>query len=399
MNRILFNISVLSVLALLAPAAVAGSPGVTIKVIPEFDEVTAGDTLRAAAIIRNTTDTGRFVIVKGALAPIAQPIPIPPITRWEVFVWELLGELTGDTEVLYVPAGETRRAVLALDVHPRMHGNFDVVGTARTARGAAESRSTIVVKITAPPADGGVLVHGRLYELGDCRLLVTDDGHIYEPKGLRANRMFALLDTIYPRPDGVTVLGGILPNTIGCFGVELRVDLFRFDADPGSAIGVRWRHLARGSNRTPYPGPDEEIVRNVRRFNRVVGKLNAQIVGARPDFRKEMVAVVTTRGTSLTRIRVGRTLIENGTMVVHYTVVNPGPGNLIPVTFGQPYHLVALPRFRGPVRFVRRDVLVRSDAVRTGVLTIDRALDLGNATVIEAAGAASTTTTEKRTGR
>ncbi len=396
MNRILCAIIVLAVLALLAPAAIAADAGVKIRIVPESDEVNAGDTLRVAAIISNPTRIGRFVIIKGFLNPVAEPIPIPPVTRWEKFVWELLAELTGDTDVLYVAAGETRRTVLTLDVHPRMHGSFDVVGTARTMRGSVEVRTRIVSKITSPPANGGVLVHGQLYEIGTCRLLVTDDGHIYEPKGARADRMFALLDTIYPRPDGVTVLGGILPNTIGCWGVELRVDLFRFDHEPDTLVGVRWRHLARGSNGRPYPGPNEEIVRNVRRFQWVVNQLNAQIVGARPDFRKEMVAVVTTRGTSLTRIRVGRTLIKDGVMIVHYTVVNPGPGCLIPAVFGQPYHLVALPKFRGPIRFIRHDRTICCDAVRTGVLTIDRSLDLMNARVVGKATATATSTTEKQ---
>ena len=339
----------------------------------------AGEILPALVVVKNPTNVGRFVIVKAFLAPVNEPIPIPPVTRWEKFVWELLAEITGDTDVLFVPAGERRSALLDIDVHPRMHGSFDVVGTARTQTGQVEARKEIVSIITSPPADGGVLVHGQIYEIGNCRLLVTDDGHIYEPKGARADRMFALQDTIYPQPDGVTILGGILPNTVGCFGVELRVDLFRFDQAPDAPVGVRWRHLSRGSNAYPYPGPNEEIIRNMRRFKWVVTKLGAHIVGARPDFRREMVAVVTTRGSSLTRIRVGRTFIKDGVMYVHYRVVNPGPGCLIPVKFGQPYHLVALPRFRGPVRFVRHDVKIRCDAVRTGNKIIDRPLDLMNA--------------------
>jgi hypothetical protein len=395
MKAILPAVAVLAVLAFLTPVAIAGDAGVKIRIVTEYDEVTAGDSLRAAAVVSNPTNVGHFVIVKAFLSPVAEPIPVPPVTRWEAFVWELLAELTGDTDVLYVPAGETRTAVLTLDVHPRMHGRFDVVGSARTELGVVEARTKLISKITSPPANGGVLVHGRLYEIGACRLLVTDDGHIYEPKGPLANRMFALLDTIYPRPDGVTVLGGILPNTIGCFGVELRTDLFRFDHEPDGPVGLRWHHLARGSNRRPYVGPNTEIVRNPRRFKWVVDQLDALLVGDRPDFRKEMVAVVTTRGTSLTRIRVGRTYIQNGVLQVHYTVVNPGPGCLLPAVFGQPYHLVALPLFRGPVRFVRHDVKIRCDAVRTGVATIDRALDLSNARVLNAA----TTTTEKLSPR
>jgi hypothetical protein len=377
--------------AMLAPPAIAGDSGVRLKLRAEFDEVNAGDPLRVGAVVTNPGRVGRFVIVKAHLAPVAAPIPIPPITNWERFVWLLLAELTGDTDVLYVPAGESRATVLTLEVHPRMHGEFDVLGTAVTECGRTSARVPVISKITAPPSDGGVLVHGQVYEIGACRVLITDDGHIYEPKGARADRMFELLDTIYPRPDGVTILGGILPNTIGCWGVELRVDLFRYDHDPGTPVGVRWRHLARGSSPRPYPGPNEEIVRNNRRLKWVVDQLGAQIVGARPNFRKEMVAVVTTRGTSLTRIRVGRTLIKNGVMVVHYTVVNPGPGCLVPVKFGQPYHLVVLPKFRGPVvRFVRHDLKVRCDAPRTGVTRIDRTLDLAETRVIEnAAGDAS----------
>ena len=69
-------------------------------------------------------------------------------------------------------------------------------------------------------------------------------------------------------------------------------------------------------------------------------------------------------------------LPQSGELVVHYLVVNPGPGCLIPAVFAQPYHLVALPKHAGPVRFVRHDVKVRCDAPRTGVLQIDEALDL-----------------------
>jgi hypothetical protein len=373
-------------LGLAGPALADSAAGVRLKVIPEFEEVTAGDSLRVGALVDNPTRTDHFVILDVHLAPVEEPILTPPVTRWERFVYELLAKITGDYHVLFVPAGQTRSAILTVEVHPRMHGRFDVVGIARTMAGSTSDRASILSKITAPPSNGGVLVHGRVYELGPCRLLVTDDGHIYEPKGPAAKAMFDLLDYIYPRPDGVTVLGGILPNTVGCFGVELRVDLFRYDREPGTPVGVRWRTIARGRSPRPYSGPREEIVRGAWRLKQVVDALGAELIGPRPDFRKEMVAVVTTPGTVLTRIRVGRIFEKNGVLRVHYTVVNPWPGCPLPASlraevakpycFAQPYHLVALPIWRGPIRFVRHDVRIRCDAAKTGSLSVVEELPL-----------------------
>jgi hypothetical protein len=363
-------------LVVLAVPALGGDPGISIEVVLEAEEVEAGDAIRVGAVVENTGSEDRFVLVDGFLAPVDEPVGSPPATRWERFVWLLLSKLTGDFEVLHVPVGQTRAAVLELSVHPRMHGRFDVVATGRTTRGVASVRATLMSKITAPPSSGGVLVHGDLYELGSCRVLLTDDGHVYEPKGAAADAMFDLLDDLYPRPDGVTVLGGILPNTVGCIGVELDVDLYRFDRRPGSPVGYRWRTLARGSSSETYAGPDEEIVRSKRRIKEVLRDLGATPTGDHPRFRREMVAVVTTTGTSLTRIRVARVYEQDGALLVHYRVTKPGPGCTLPAVLAQPYHLVVLPRFDGEIRFVRHDVSIRCDAYRTGVLEVEKSLDL-----------------------
>jgi hypothetical protein len=379
-------------LLLLPGAARAGNdPGVSVRVLLQSEEVTAGDTLAVGAVVKNTGTKDRFVLVETYLSPVAEPIPVPPVTRWERFVWLLLQRISGDFDVIHVPAGETRAVRLDVEVHPRMHGRFDVVAAARTPAGVATAREDVISKITAPPSDGGVLVHGQLYEFGSCRLLVTDDGHIYEPKGPQARWMFRLLDELVPTPDGVTVLGGILPNTIGCLGVELRVDLFRFDREPGTATGLAFRTIARGSSSRPYSGPKEEIVRDNRRLRKVVESLGAELTGKRPDFRREMVAVVTTPGTSWTRIRVMRAVVKGGTLFVHYRVCRAASTDALAAVFGQPYHLVAMPRFRGPIRFVRHDVPIRCDAYRTGVLRIDESLDLRDA--VEMSGLAPTTET------
>ncbi|MHC4472216.1 MAG: hypothetical protein ACYS99_14795 [Planctomycetota bacterium] len=384
---------------LCADAAQARDAGVRVEVVLESDEVNAGDTLRAAAVVKNVGKEDQFVIVTGFLAPVREPIRIPPFSRWERFVYELLAKISGDCEVIYVPAGETRATTLEIEVHPRVHGRFDVVALAKTKRGRTAARASVISKITAPPSGGGVLVHGMVYEVGACRVLVTDDGHIYEPKGADANLMFRLLDYISPRPDGVTVLGGILPNTIGCFGVELEVDFFRFDREPGEPVGVRYRHLSRGRSPEEYAGPDEEVVKSAARFAEVVDALDAVIVGRRPNFKREMVAVVTTAGTSLTNVRVRRIVEKDGELRIHYVVTNPGPGCLLPAVFAQPYHIVALPKFGGPVRFVRHDLSIRCDAVKTGVLDVAESLDLLQADTIGRASAIGRSLTKDEKAR
>jgi hypothetical protein len=128
------------------------------------------------------------------------------------------------------------------------------------------------------------------------------------------------------------------------------------------------------------------IVRDLRTLKRVFDALGAELIGPRPDFRREMVAVVTTAGSRLTRIRVGRVFEKNGVLQVHYIVVNPKPGCPVPAkltarsittqVFAQPYHIVALPNYRGRIRFVRHDVKIRCDAITTGSLAISEDLPL-----------------------
>jgi len=359
-----------------APAAEAKDTGVSVELKLEADEVNAGETLRAGAVVTNHTRKDQLILVEGFLSPVAEPIRTPPVGRWERFVYEVLARISGDFELLHVPAGETRIAVLSIEVHPRMHGRFDVVATAHTPKGGTAARKSVISKITAPPANGGVLVHGMVYELGECRLLVTDDGHIYEPKGAKADEMFKLLDSLYPRPDGVTVLGGILPNTLGCFGVELDVDLYRYDRTAGEPVGVRWRHLSRGRSKKVYGGPDEEMIRKAGRFEEVVKALDAVVTGRKPNFRREMVAAVVVDGSTLTSVRIGRIIEKDGVLRVHYSVTNPGTICDVPSVLAEVYHLVALPKFSGPVTFVRHDVRIRCDADRVGTLDIATRLDL-----------------------
>lgn len=364
------------IVVLAAPAVEAKDTGIKVELKLESDEVNAGETLLAGAIVTNDTKDDQLILVEGFLSPVAEPIRTPPVGRWERFVWEVLARITGDWKLLNVPAGETRTAILELEVHPRVHGRFDVVATAHTPRGDAAARKSVISKITAPPANGGVLVHGMVWRLGDCRLLVTDDGHIYEPKGDKADEMFRLLESLYPRPDGVTVLGGILPNTLGCFGVELEVDFYRYDRTPGEPVGVRWRHLARGYAKGEYVGPNEEVIRKGVRFKEVIDALGAMVTGKRPDFRRELVAAVVVSGSTLTSVRVGRVIEKDGVLHVNYSVTNPGTDCKVASAVAEVYHLVALPKFSGPVRFVRHDVSIRCDAVKTGVLDVAESLDL-----------------------
>jgi hypothetical protein len=383
MRSSLFGVLLCLLVASLTPAARAADPGITVALKLESGEVNAGETLQAAAIVTNEGGVDQLVLLEGFLAPVEEPIGTPPIRRFERFVYEVLARLSGDFALLRVPAGESRVAVLDVEVHPRMHGRFDVVAAARTARGVALDRKSVISKITAPPSNGAVLVHGMVYELGDCRLLLTDDGHIYEPKGAKADELYRLLDSLYPRPDGITVLGAILPNTLGCFGVELEVDLFRFDRTPGEPVGVKWRHLARGRTSTVYTGPGEEIVRTKERFKEVVDELGATVTGRVPDFRREMVAAVVIPGSSLTTVRIGRIVEKDGTLTVHYRVVNPATVTDAAEKFAEVYHLVALPKFAGPIEFVRKDLSIRVDAPRTGVLEVEESLDLAGLATME----------------
>jgi len=364
------------IVASAASAVEAKDTGIKVELRLESGEVNAGETLVAGAIVTNETNVDQLVLVEGFLSPVAEPIRTPPVGRWERFIWEVLARISGDWKLLSVPAGETRTAVLTIEVHPRVHGRFDVVASAHTPKGDTAARKSVISKITAPPANGGVLIHGMVWTLGDCRLLVTDDGHIYEPKGDKADEMFRLLESIYPRPDGVTVLGGILPNTLGCFGVELEVDIYRYDRTPGEPVGVRWRHLARGRSTDKYTGHDEEVIRKGERFKKVVDELGAKVTGHRPNFRREMVTAVVVSGSTLTSVRVGRIVEKDGVLTVNYSVTSPGTICDVPSAFAEVYHLVALPKFSGPVKFVRHDVSIRCDAVKTGVLDVAESLDL-----------------------
>jgi hypothetical protein len=364
--------------------ATAKDVGLTVKVVLESGQVQAGETLAAAAVVTNNTRSDQIVLVEGFLSPVAEPIRTPPPSRWERFVYEILARISSDWEVIAVKAGETKAVRLDIEVHPRVHGRFDVVATAHTQEGDASGRTSVISLITAPPSNGAVLVHGMVYTLGDCRVLLTDDGHVYEPKGEKADAMFALLDSIYPRPDGVTVLGAILPNTLGCFGVELEIDHYRYDREPGSATGVRWRHLSRGRTPDEYEGPDEEIIRQPPRFREVVEELGAKVTGEKPDFRREMVAAVVIGGSQLATVQFGRIFEKDGTLKVHYTVTNIGPGYEKADVFAETWHMVALPKFAGPVEFVRHDIKVRADADRVGTLEVADSLDLTGVKALKA---------------
>jgi hypothetical protein len=316
---------------------------------------------------------------------------VPPVTRWERFVWLLLQRISGDFDVIHVPAGETRAVRLDVEVHPRMHGRFDVVAAARTPAGVATAREDVISKITAPPSDGGVLVHGQLYEFGSCRLLVTDDGHIYEPKGPQARWMFRLLDELVPTPDGVTVLGGILPNTIGCLGVELRVDLFRFDREPGTATGLAFRTIAAGELLASLLGaeggdrPRQPPPAQGGREPRSGAHRQAPGLPTRDGRGRDDAGHLVDPDPRDARRGEGRDPVRS----------LPGLSGRVDRRarrrLRQPYHLVAMPRFRGPIRFVRHDVPIRCDAYRTGVLRIDESLDLRDA--VEMSGLAPTTET------
>ena len=154
------------------------------------------------------------------------------------------------------------------------------------------------------------------------------------------------------------------------------VDLFRYDRESGTPMGYRWRTLSRGSTTNSYTGPNEEIIRNKRRLKEAIHELGAGLSGPRPNFRKEMAAIVTVPGTSNTRIRVSRIYEKDGELQVHYTVCNPGPGCTLVSKKARAYHIVALPKFKGTIRFVRHDISIRCDAYRTGVLDIEKSLDL-----------------------
>ena len=99
-------LSVLSLLALLllgtgATALADSSAGVRLKIVPEFKEVTAGDNLRVGALVDNPTRTDHFVVLDVNMAPVQEPINIPPVTRWERFVYLLLAKITSLSPVIF----------------------------------------------------------------------------------------------------------------------------------------------------------------------------------------------------------------------------------------------------------------------------------------------------------
>jgi hypothetical protein len=73
---------------------------------------------------------------------------------------------------------------------------------------------------------------------------------------------------------------------------------------------------------------------------------------------------------------VGRIVSKDGVLYVNYSVTNPGTKCEVASVFAEVYHLVALPKFSGPVKFVRHDVAIRCDAVLTGTLDVAESLDL-----------------------
>ena len=85
MTRSLKAILLLTALFMATGTAVAAeqNAGVRLKIVPEYQVVNAGDTLRVGAVVNNYTRTDHFVIVKANLAPVAKSIPIPPATAWE----------------------------------------------------------------------------------------------------------------------------------------------------------------------------------------------------------------------------------------------------------------------------------------------------------------------------
>ena len=71
--RILTSCLTVLALQLLVGVASAKDTGLTVELKLESDEVTAGDVLRAGAVVTNHTRKDQFVLVEGFLSTVAGP--------------------------------------------------------------------------------------------------------------------------------------------------------------------------------------------------------------------------------------------------------------------------------------------------------------------------------------
>ena len=75
------------------------------------------------------------------------------------------------------------------------------------------------------------------------------------------------------------------------------------------------------------------------------------------DFSRETVVGVFagTRPTSGYGVEIVKAADANGTLIVDYVETRPGPGAVTAQVLTAPYHLVAVPRHDGEVRFQKTD--------------------------------------------
>jgi hypothetical protein len=75
------------------------------------------------------------------------------------------------------------------------------------------------------------------------------------------------------------------------------------------------------------------------------------------DFSRETVVGVFagTRPTSGYGVEIVRATDANGTLIVDYVETRPGPGDVTAQVLTAPYHLIAVPRHDGEVKFQKTD--------------------------------------------
>jgi len=116
----------------------------------------------------------------------------------------------------------------------------------------------------------------------------------------------------------------------------------------------------RSSGRGPMSGIDESrqvVVHNLADWTTLWRSHAPGQPMPTVDFSRETVVGVFagTRPTSGYGVEIVRAADTNGTLVVDYVETRPGPGAVTAQVVTAPYHLVAVPRHDGEVRFQKTD--------------------------------------------
>ncbi|MBI3911589.1 MAG: protease complex subunit PrcB family protein [Armatimonadetes bacterium] len=122
---------------------------------------------------------------------------------------------------------------------------------------------------------------------------------------------------------------------------------------PAGATQVRFRTLAQGQY-SAVGKAGRQVIREARAFPKLWANLRQRGAAPRVDFRREMVVAVFTgeRPTAGHRVEITRIEQEGQDLVVHVRRQSPPTDAIVAQVITAPFHVVAVPRVTGRVRFV-----------------------------------------------